>query len=60
MKTIIIEVQTGVAYVYSKPKDVQIDIVDYDIEGTDQEKICHCKYGGLKTRPHSHQWDVQP
>lgn len=44
-KTITIEIHNGLLEIYDIPEDVQIIVKDYDIEGTEKNKLSGDKYG---------------
>jgi hypothetical protein len=39
MEKVIIEVLGGVAYVKSSPKNIEVEIRDYDTDGVDEDKL---------------------
>ena len=39
---VVITVQGGSVQFVSSPPGVTVEVLDFDIEGADEEEICHC------------------
>ena len=52
-RTVVITVEDGRADVESKPRDVTVELLDYDTEGATMNWLCTCDLG--RDKAHYHQ-----
>lgn len=50
-RVVIIYIAGGLVSAVDKPPDVAVEIIDFDIEGSDDEELCHCE---MASDPHFH------
>ena len=48
---VVVYIEGGLVSRLKKPPDVDVDIIDFDIEGSEDEALCQCEMGDS---PHFH------
>ena len=48
---VVVYIEGGLVSSLKKPADVAVDIIDFDIEGSEDEALCQCEMGDS---PHFH------